>query len=52
MLRSSDDTESIIATPEKQMVQVTNPFALELGSGPASVTGENCLYIIIQNKRR
>ncbi|KAF3702545.1 Cell growth regulator with RING finger domain protein 1 Cell growth regulatory gene 19 protein [Channa argus] len=38
ILRSSDETESIQPTPEKQMVQVTNPFALELGSGPASVT--------------
>ncbi|XP_036942320.1 cell growth regulator with RING finger domain protein 1 [Acanthopagrus latus] len=38
ILRSSDDTESILPTPEKQMVQVTNPFALELASGPASVT--------------
>ncbi|KAM9339629.1 cell growth regulator with RING finger domain protein 1 [Symphorus nematophorus] len=37
ILRSSDETESILPTPEKQMVQVTNPFALELGSGPASV---------------
>ncbi|XP_077408730.1 cell growth regulator with RING finger domain protein 1 [Vanacampus margaritifer] len=38
ILRSSDDTESILPTPEKQMVQVTNPFSLELGSGSASVT--------------
>lgn len=38
ILRSSDETESIISTPEKHMVQVTNPFALELGSGPACVT--------------
>ncbi|KAK2856589.1 hypothetical protein Q5P01_005324 [Channa striata] len=38
ILRSSDETESIQPTPEKQMVQVTNPFALELVSGPASVT--------------
>ncbi|XP_076612939.1 cell growth regulator with RING finger domain protein 1 isoform X1 [Chaetodon auriga] len=38
ILRSSDETESILPTPEKQMVQVTNPFALEMGSGPASVT--------------
>lgn len=42
ILRSSDETESIIPTPEKRMVQVTNPFALEMGSGPASVAGENC----------
>ncbi|KAF0023365.1 hypothetical protein F2P81_023995 [Scophthalmus maximus] len=39
ILRSSDETESILPTPEKQMVQVTNPFALEMGSGMASVTG-------------
>ncbi|XP_049612013.1 cell growth regulator with RING finger domain protein 1 isoform X1 [Syngnathus scovelli] len=38
ILRSSDDTESILPTPEKQMVQVTNPFSLEMGSGSASVT--------------
>ncbi|XP_047429643.1 cell growth regulator with RING finger domain protein 1 [Mugil cephalus] len=38
ILRSYEETESIIPTPEKQMVQVTNPFSLELGSGPASVT--------------
>lgn len=38
ILRSSDETESILPTPEKQMVQVTNPFALEMGSGMASVT--------------
>lgn len=44
ILRSSDDTESILPTPEKQMVQVTNPFALELASGPASVTGESSRY--------
>lgn len=41
ILRSSDETESILPTPEKQMVQVTNPFALEIGSGPASVAGES-----------
>ncbi|XP_071334493.1 cell growth regulator with RING finger domain protein 1 [Trachinotus anak] len=39
ILRSSDETESVLPTPEKQMVQVTNPFALELGGGAASVTG-------------
>ncbi|XP_028997345.1 cell growth regulator with RING finger domain protein 1 [Betta splendens] len=38
ILRSHDERESILPKPEKQMVQVTNPFALELGSGPASVT--------------
>ncbi|KAM7394906.1 hypothetical protein PAMA_006581 [Pampus argenteus] len=38
ILRSSDETESILPTPEKQMVQVTNPFALEMCSGPVSVT--------------
>lgn len=38
ILRSSDDTESTLPTPEKKMIQVTNPFALEMGSGPASVT--------------
>lgn len=41
ILRSSDETASILPTPDKQMVQVTNPFALEMGSGLASVTGEN-----------
>ncbi|XP_056873582.1 cell growth regulator with RING finger domain protein 1 isoform X3 [Takifugu flavidus] len=38
ILRSSEETESILPPPEKQMVQVTNPFGLELTSGPASVT--------------
>ncbi|CAL8314228.1 unnamed protein product [Lota lota] len=37
ILRSTDETESTLPTPEKKMVQVTNPFALELGSGPSSV---------------
>lgn len=41
ILRSSDETESILPTPERQMVQVTNPFGLEMGSGPASVTGKD-----------
>lgn len=41
ILRSSDESESILPTPEKQMVQVTNPFGLEIGSGAASVTGKN-----------
>jgi hypothetical protein len=41
ILRSSDETESVVPVPEKRMVQVTNPFALEMGSsGVASVTGE------------
>ncbi|XP_044024667.1 cell growth regulator with RING finger domain protein 1 isoform X2 [Siniperca chuatsi] len=38
ILRSSDETESSLPTPEKRMVQVTNPFALEVCCGPASVT--------------
>ncbi|XP_072218959.1 cell growth regulator with RING finger domain protein 1 isoform X2 [Leuresthes tenuis] len=38
ILRSHDDAESVTPTPEKPMVQVTNPFALDLGSGPASVS--------------
>uniref|UniRef100_A0A667Z714 Cell growth regulator with ring finger domain 1 n=1 Tax=Myripristis murdjan TaxID=586833 RepID=A0A667Z714_9TELE len=38
ILRSSDEAESVLPAPEKRMVQVTNPFALELGSGTASVT--------------
>ncbi|XP_061559762.1 cell growth regulator with RING finger domain protein 1 [Phycodurus eques] len=37
ILRGSDDTQSILPTPEKKMVQVTNPFSLEMGSGFASV---------------
>ncbi|XP_054474107.1 cell growth regulator with RING finger domain protein 1 [Anoplopoma fimbria] len=37
ILRSSDETESLLPTPEKKMVQMTNPFILEMGSGPASV---------------
>uniref|UniRef100_UPI003AB067C1 cell growth regulator with RING finger domain protein 1 n=1 Tax=Centroberyx gerrardi TaxID=166262 RepID=UPI003AB067C1 len=38
ILRSSDEAESVLPAPEKRMVQVTNPFALEMGSGLASVT--------------
>uniref|UniRef100_H3CI50 Cell growth regulator with ring finger domain 1 n=1 Tax=Tetraodon nigroviridis TaxID=99883 RepID=H3CI50_TETNG len=38
ILRSSEETESILPPPEKPMVQVTNPFGLELLSGPASIT--------------
>ncbi|KAM8826329.1 cell growth regulator with RING finger domain protein 1 [Synchiropus picturatus] len=38
ILRTSDEEESSIPTPEKRMVQVTNPFALEICSGPASVS--------------
>lgn len=38
ILRSSDETESVLPVPEKRMVKVTNPFALEMGSGVASVT--------------
>lgn len=41
LLRSSEETESIIPPPEKHMVQVTNPFGLELVSGPASITGKS-----------
>ncbi|XP_056150930.1 cell growth regulator with RING finger domain protein 1 [Lampris incognitus] len=37
ILHSSDETESVLPAPEKRMVQVTNPFALEMGSGLASV---------------
>nr|XP_061783775.1 cell growth regulator with RING finger domain protein 1-like [Nerophis lumbriciformis] len=36
ILRSSEDTD-FLPSPEKQMVQVTNPFSLEMGSGRASV---------------
>lgn len=38
ILRSSDETESLLPTPEKHMVQMTNPFTLEMRSGPAYVT--------------
>ncbi|KAM6954226.1 LOW QUALITY PROTEIN: cell growth regulator with RING finger domain protein 1 [Aplochiton taeniatus] len=38
ILRSSDETESVLPVPERRMVKVTNPFALEMGSGAASVT--------------
>ncbi|KAK7906817.1 hypothetical protein WMY93_015429 [Mugilogobius chulae] len=37
ILRNSDEEQSLLPTPEKQMVQVTNPFTLELTSKPASV---------------
>ncbi|XP_041121591.1 LOW QUALITY PROTEIN: cell growth regulator with RING finger domain protein 1-like [Polyodon spathula] len=39
ILRSSDDAELILKIPEKRMVQVKNPFALEIVSGASSVTG-------------
>lgn len=40
ILRISDDTESLVPVPERKMVQVANPFALEIGStvGTATVT--------------
>lgn len=39
ILRNSDEIQSVLPTPEKQMVRVTNPFTLELASSkPASVT--------------
>nr|XP_015206149.1 PREDICTED: cell growth regulator with RING finger domain protein 1 isoform X2 [Lepisosteus oculatus] len=52
ILRSSDDTDSIPNIPEKRMVEVKNPFALEIDSTASSVTGgvslkprclENCV---------
>ncbi|XP_056337097.1 cell growth regulator with RING finger domain protein 1 isoform X2 [Danio aesculapii] len=39
ILRSSDETESVIPVPERKMVQVTNPFALEINCTCGSVTG-------------
>ncbi|KAM4521673.1 cell growth regulator with RING finger domain protein 1 isoform 2-T2 [Odontesthes bonariensis] len=38
ILRSHEEPESGTPTPEKPMVRVTNPFALDLGPGPASVS--------------
>ncbi|XP_047244102.1 cell growth regulator with RING finger domain protein 1 isoform X2 [Girardinichthys multiradiatus] len=38
ILRSYDEMEFLIPTPEKRMVQETNPFSLALGSGPACVS--------------
>lgn len=38
ILRTSDGTESDLPTPERHMVQVTNPFRLEIGFGSASVS--------------
>lgn len=32
ILRSSDEAESLLPVPEKRMVQVTNPFSLEMGT--------------------
>ncbi|KAJ0044217.1 hypothetical protein NL108_004754, partial [Boleophthalmus pectinirostris] len=37
ILRNSDEEQSVLPTPEKQMVRVTNPFTLELACKPASV---------------
>ncbi|MED6284215.1 hypothetical protein CHARACLAT_017039 [Characodon lateralis] len=39
ILRSYDEMEFLMPTPEKRMVQETNPFSLALGSGPACVNG-------------
>ncbi|MBN3298791.1 CGRF1 protein, partial [Amia calva] len=39
ILRSSDDTDPLLNIPEKRMVQVKNPFALDIGSTAGSVTG-------------
>ncbi|KAI7790010.1 cell growth regulator with RING finger domain protein 1 [Triplophysa rosa] len=38
ILRSSDDTESLTPVPERKMVLVTNPFALEMSSTAGTVT--------------
>ncbi|KAL4597507.1 hypothetical protein GN956_G25982 [Arapaima gigas] len=38
ILRSSDDAAAVANIPEKRMVQVTNPFALDLGSAGGSLT--------------
>ncbi|XP_029111004.1 cell growth regulator with RING finger domain protein 1 [Scleropages formosus] len=38
ILRSSDDADLLANIPEKRMVQVINPFALELGSAGGSLT--------------
>ncbi|XP_034017887.1 cell growth regulator with RING finger domain protein 1 isoform X2 [Thalassophryne amazonica] len=38
IMHRSDEEESVVPIPEKHMVQVLNPFGLQLGSGPASVT--------------
>ncbi|KTG32662.1 hypothetical protein cypCar_00014149 [Cyprinus carpio] len=40
ILRSSDETESLTAVPERKMVQVTNPFALEMASTTAGTVTE------------
>ncbi|XP_005806088.2 cell growth regulator with RING finger domain protein 1 [Xiphophorus maculatus] len=37
-LLSHEDSESTVSTPEKLMVQETNPFSLALGSGSACVS--------------
>ncbi|KAI4896460.1 hypothetical protein NFI96_022332 [Prochilodus magdalenae] len=39
ILRSSDDADSLSPVPEKRMVQVTNPFSLEMGSTAGTVAG-------------
>ncbi|XP_033846357.1 cell growth regulator with RING finger domain protein 1 [Periophthalmus magnuspinnatus] len=38
ILRNSDEEQSVLPTPEKQMIRVTNPFTVELSSKAASVT--------------
>ncbi|XP_036438314.1 cell growth regulator with RING finger domain protein 1 [Colossoma macropomum] len=37
ILHSSDEAESFSSVPEKRMVQVTNPFALEMGTTAGTV---------------
>ncbi|XP_051511453.1 cell growth regulator with RING finger domain protein 1-like isoform X1 [Myxocyprinus asiaticus] len=38
ILRSSDETESFTPVPERKMMQLTNPFSLEMGSTAGTVT--------------
>ncbi|XP_052442390.1 cell growth regulator with RING finger domain protein 1 isoform X1 [Carassius gibelio] len=38
ILRRSDEAESLTVVPERKMVQVTNPFALEMDSTAGTVT--------------
>lgn len=52
ILRTSDGTESDLPTPERHMIQVTNPFRLEIGFGSASVSGKKTVLVLTRFDQR
>lgn len=57
ILRTSDE-ESELPTPERHMIQVTNPFRLEIGFGSASVSSKEiyCIkskyqFVMLKNEK-